>query len=151
MVLDRDITDADVTIAQLIQAIAFAVPALEIVDSRIKDWRIIIVDTVSDNGASSRYVLGLEPRRLHDLDLENCGMTLSRNGEIASIGTGSACLGHPLKAAQWLARILIQHGEPLRAGDTILTGALGPMIEARAGDWFESRIGGLPAVRLHFR
>jgi len=151
LVLDRDITDADVTIAQLIQAIAFAVPALEIVDSRIKDWRIIIVDTVSDNGASSRYVLGLEPRRLHDLDLENCGMTLSRNGEIASIGTGSACLGHPLKAAQWLARILIQHGEPLRAGDTILTGALGPMIEARAGDWFESRIGGLPAVRLHFR
>jgi 2-keto-4-pentenoate hydratase len=151
LVLDRDITDADVTIAQLIQAIAFAVPALEIVDSRIKDWKITIVDTVSDNGASSRYVLGLEPRRLHDLDLENCGMTLYRNGEIASIGTGSACLGHPLKAAQWLARILIQHDEPLRAGDTILTGALGPMIEAQAGDLFESRIGGLPAVRLHFR
>jgi 2-keto-4-pentenoate hydratase len=150
-VLDRDITNADITIAQLMRAIAFAVPALEIVDSRIKDWKITIVDTISDNGASSKYVLGLEPRRLHDLDLENCGMTLYRNGEIASIGTGSACLGHPLKAAQWLARILVAHGEPLRAGDTILTGALGPMIEAQAGDLFESKIGGLPAVRLHFR
>lgn len=151
LILDCDITDADVTIAQLMHATAFAVPALEIVDSRIKDWKITIVDTVSDNGASSKYVLGLEPRRLYDLDLENCGMTLYRNGEIASIGTGSACLGHPLKAAQWLARILVEHGEPLRAGDTILTGALGPMIEAQAGDLFESKIGGLSAVRLHFR
>ncbi len=151
LILDCDITDADVTIAQLMHATAFAVPALEIVDSRIKDWKITIVDTVSDNGASSKYVLGLEPRRLYDLDLENCGMTLCRNGEIVSIGTGSACLGHPLKAAQWLARKLVEHGEPLRAGDTILTGALGPMIEAQAGDLFESKIGGLSAVRLHFR
>jgi len=151
LVLDRDITDGDVTTAQLMRAIAFAVPALEIVDSRIEDWKITIVDTIADNGASSKYVLGLEPRRILDLDLENCGMTLYRNGEIASIGTGSACLGHPLKAALWLARILIQHGESLRAGGTILTGALGPMIEARAGDLFESKIGGLSAVRLHFR
>jgi 2-keto-4-pentenoate hydratase len=150
LILERDLTDADATMAQMIQAIAFAVPALEIVDSRIKDWKITIVDTIADNGASSRYVLGLEPRSLKDLDLENCGMTLYRNGEVSSIGTGSACLGHPLKAALWLARILVQHGEPLRAGDLILTGALGPIAEARAGDLFESKIAGFPAVRLHF-
>jgi 2-keto-4-pentenoate hydratase len=150
LVLERDITDADATIAQVMQAISFVVPALEIVDSRIKDWKISIVDTIADNGASSKFVLGLEPRRLHDLDLENCGMTLHRSGEVCSIGTGSACLGHPLKAALWLARILVQHGEPLRAGDAILTGALGPMVEARPGDLFESKIGGLSAVRLHF-
>jgi 2-keto-4-pentenoate hydratase len=77
------------------QAVAFAVPALEIVDSRIKDWKISIVDTIADNGASSGFVLGLEPRRLQELDLENCGITLRRNGEMISIGTGGACLGHP--------------------------------------------------------
>jgi 2-keto-4-pentenoate hydratase len=149
LILERDLVDPDTTMAQMMQSVAFAVPALEIVDSRIKDWKITIVDTIADNGASSRYVLGLEPRGLKDLDLENCGMTLYRNGEVSSVGTGSACLGHPLKAALWLARILVQRGEPLRAGDLILTGALGPMVEARAGDLFESRITGFPSVRLH--
>ena len=149
-VLKRDITDPDPTIAQIMQAIDFAIPALEIVDSRIKDWNISIVDTIADNGAASRYVLGLEPRKLDNLDLENCGMTLHRNGEVVSIGTGSASLGHPLKAALWLARTLVQHGEPLRAGDLVLTGALGPVSEARSGDLFEGRISGFSAVRVHF-
>jgi 2-keto-4-pentenoate hydratase len=150
LILERDITNADATIHEVMQAIAFVVPALEIVDSRIKDWKISIVDTIADNGASSRFVLGLEPRRLQDLDLENCGMTLLRNGEVTSVGAGSACLGHPLKAALWLARILVIHGEPLKAGDMILTGALGPMVEARSGDLFDARIGSLAGVRLHF-
>jgi 2-keto-4-pentenoate hydratase len=150
LVLERDITESDASVSEIMRAVAFVVPALEIVDCRIKDWKITIVDTIADNGASSRFVLGMQPRRLHDLDLENCGMTLFRNNEVASIGTGSACLGHPLKAAQWLARTLVTDGEPLRAGDIILTGALGPMVEARSGDLFESHIGGLSSVRLHF-
>jgi 2-keto-4-pentenoate hydratase len=149
-VLKRDITDPDPTIAQIMQAIDFAIPALEIVDSRIRDWNISIVDTIADNGAASRYVLGLEPRKLDNLDLENCGMSLRRNGEVVSIGTGSASLGHPLKAALWLARTLVEHGEPLRAGDLVLTGALGPVSEARSGDLFEGKISGFPAVRVHF-
>lgn len=149
-VLKRDITDPDPTIAQVMQAIDFALPALEIVDSRIKDWNISIVDTVADNGAASRYVLGLEPRKLDNLDLENCGMSLRRNGEVVSIGTGSASLGHPLKAALWLARTLVEHGDALRAGDLVLTGALGPVSEARPGDLFEGKISGFSAVRVHF-
>jgi 2-keto-4-pentenoate hydratase len=150
VVLERDILNADVTMAEVIRAVAFVVTALEIVDSRIKDWKISAVDTIADNGASSRFVLGLEPRRIQDIDLENCGMTLLRNGEITSVGTGSACLGHPLKAVLWLARTLVNHGEPLETGDIVLTGALGPMVDARSGDFFEGRIGGLSAVRLRF-
>ena len=148
LVLERDITQADVTASELMSAVSYAVPALEIVDSRIKDWKISIVDTIADNGASSRFVLGLEPRRLQDVDLQTCGMALLRNGEVVSVGAGSACLGHPLKAALWLARTLVADGEPLRAGDTILTGALGPMIEARSGDFFEAHIGRFAPVRL---
>lgn len=148
LILERDISNADATIAEVMQAVGFVVPALEIVDSRIKDWKISIVDTIADNGASSRFVLGVEPRRLQDLDLENCGMTLLRNHEVKSVGTGSACLGHPLKAALWLARTVVNHGEPLKAGDIILTGALGPMVEARSGDLFDCHIGGFSAVRL---
>jgi 2-keto-4-pentenoate hydratase len=150
IVMDRDVTDADVTVAELMRSVAFVVPALEIVDSRIENWNITIVDTIADNGASSKYVLGLEPRRLYNLDLENCGMTLYRNGKVASTGTGSACLGHPLKAVQWLARTLVEHGDPLHAGDIVLTGALGPMVEAQTGDIFQCRIAGLSDVRLHF-
>lgn len=150
LVLERDITHGDVSLAEIIRAVDFVVPALEIVDSRIEDWKISIVDTIADNGASSRFVLGMEPKRLQDIDLETCGMTLLRNGEVTSVGAGSACLGHPLKAALWLARTMVAHGDPLRAGDTILTGALGPMVEARAGDIFEGRIGGFSSVRLRF-
>ena len=150
LILGRDISNSDATIHEVMQATAFVVPALEIVDSRIRDWKISIVETIADNGGASRFVLGLEPRRLQDLDLEGCGMTLLRNGQVTSVGAGSACLGHPLKAALWLARMLVKQGEVLKAGDVILTGALGPMVEARSGDLFDVHISGLSAVRLHF-
>lgn len=151
VILERDVTAPDATMADLIRAVAFVLPALEIVDSRIQDWRIGIVDTICDNGAASRFVLGLDPKRLHDVDLESCGMTLMRNGEVASVGAGSACLGHPLKALLWLARALAGAGEPLQAGHVVLTGALGPMVEAGPGDVFEAQIGGFSPVRLNVR
>lgn len=92
IVLDRDLQEPDVTMGELMRAVAYAVPALEIVDSRIKDWKITILDTVADNGSSARFVLGAAPRRLTDIDLEACGMMMTRNGAIVSVGSGAACL-----------------------------------------------------------
>ena len=150
IVLERDLDHADSGMAELLRAVAFAVPALEIVDSRIEAWKISIVDTIADNGSSARFVLGTDPRKLTALDLLGCGMTLTRGGQTVSLGTGAACLGHPMNAALWLARTLAAAGEPLRAGDVVLTGALGPMVDARAGDAFAASIAGLGSVSVRF-
>jgi 2-keto-4-pentenoate hydratase len=150
IVLDRDLPERDVTMGELMRAIAYVVPALEIVDSRIKDWKITILDTIADNGSSARFVLGAAPKRLTDMDLEVCGMAMTRNGAIVSVGSGAACLGHPLKAALWLARAMSGAGNPLRAGDIVLTGALGPVSPAAAGEFFEARISGFAPVNVRF-
>ena len=128
-------------------ATAYACAAIEIVDSRIAGWKIGFADTVADNGSSAFYVLGGERRPLNGRDLYTCGMVLELNGAIASLVAGAACLGHPLKAAAWLARTLAGKGEALRAGDVILTGALEPMIAFDAGDRIEAKNGG-PGERI---
>lgn len=150
LVLAHDLDMPDATVADIIRATDFALAALEIVDSRIADWRIGLFDTIADNASAGAFVLGGDPVRLDRVSLRDATMTLTRNGEAASQGVGSACLGHPLNAAAWLARALSREGEPLRAGDIVLTGALGPMVPAHAGDQFEARIEGLGAVSVRF-
>lgn len=150
LVLERELIAPDLTSSELMRAVAYAVPALEIVDSRVADWKISIVDTIADNGSSARFVLGLEPRRLTDIELETCGMVLYRNGVPASTGVGAACLGHPLKSALWLARTMAKAGTPLQGGDVVLTGALGPMCDATAGERYQARIGGFAPVEVRF-
>ncbi len=149
-VLGADLPHPDTTSAEVIQAIDFAVAAIEIVDSRIADWQISFFDTVADNGSSGLYVVGSQPVPLSDFDPISCGMTLERGGEPVSVGAGSACLGSPISAAAWLARTMAAAGRPLSAGDTILSGALGPMVTADPGDAFEARISGLGSVSVSF-
>ena len=149
VIMAKDLVTPEPGMAELLGAIAFVFPALEIVDSRIANWKIGIVDTIADNGASAGFVLGPGARSPAEVDLAACGMALFKNGEVASRGTGSDCLGHPLNAALWLARSLAAAGAPLRAGDVVLTGALGPMVEVRAGDRFEACIDGFSQVGLH--
>ncbi len=143
LVLARDLDDPAATRETVAAAVEHVRAAIEIVDSRIADWRISFADTVADNGSSAAFVLGDEERALDGLDLWSCGMVLERNGTVASLGAGAACLGHPLDAAAWLARRLAQAGDPLRAGDIVLTGALGPMIPIGPGDRIRATIGGL--------
>jgi len=150
IVIDRDLSEPDIGMGDLMRAVAYVVPALEIVDSRIKDWKITILDTVADNGSSARFVLGAAPKRLTDVDLETCGMAMTRNGAVVSVGSGAACLGHPLKAALWLARAMSASGRSLRAGDVVLTGALGPVSPAAAGEFYEARISGFAPVNVRF-
>lgn len=149
-VLERDLTRERHTAADLINAVAYALPALEIVGSRIADWKISILDTIADNGSSGLFFLGTSPVKLGALDLALCGMTMTRAGEPVSTGAGRACLGNPLNAACWLADIMAKSGRPLVAGDIILSGALGPMIPLKPGDVIDARINGLGALRAAF-
>ena len=134
----------------MIDAVAYALPAIEVVGSRIAGWNINIVDTVADNASSGMFVLGTRPVMLDDLDLRECGMVMENKGDQVSIGAGVACLGNPLNAALWLARKMVEIGTPLDEGDTIMTGALGPMAPVVAGDVVEARIEGLGSVRAAF-
>ncbi len=143
LIMGRDLMKADATDEDVRDAVDCAVAAIEIVDSRIKDWRITFADTVADNGSAAFHVLGRERKSLAGLDLRTCGMALEINGRVASLGAGVACMGHPLIAAAWLARTLAELGEGLKAGDVLLTGALGPMAAISAGDRVQADIGGL--------
>ncbi|GAB3151792.1 2-keto-4-pentenoate hydratase [Micromonospora sonneratiae] len=149
-VLGADLPFEQVTTADVIHAVDYLLPAIEIVDSRIADWDISIVDTIADNASSGLFVLGTSPRRLADVDLRLCGMVLEQAGEPVSVGAGAACLGNPLHALAWLADTMARAGSPLRAGDVVLSGALGPMVPVTPGAAYEARISGLGSVRTCF-
>ena len=150
IVLATDITSEEATAQTVMDAAEYAVAAIEIVDSRIANWEIGFADTVADNGSSAFFVLGRQPKSLEGLDLFSCGMVLEVNDQVVSFGAGAACLGHPLNAAAWLAGTLARAGDPLRAGDIVLTGALGPMVTLNRGDRVRAVIGGLGQVSFHY-
>ena len=133
-VLAADLPTADVTPADVLAATDYVVGALEIVDSRISDWKIGILDTVADNASSGRYVLGdarLDPRQA---DLTQIGMALTRNGNEINRGGSAAVLGDPAFAVAWLANAVGEYGVQLRAGEVILSGAIAAMTPVSSGD-----------------
>ncbi len=149
-VLGADLPHERPGVVDVIRATEFLLPAIEIADCRIAGWDISIVDTVADNAAGGLFVLGTRPRRVHEVDLRHCGMVLTHAGQPVSVGAGAACLGNPLHAVAWLAGTLAVAGDPLRAGDLVLSGALGPMVPVAAGAAYEARISGLGSVRVGF-
>jgi 2-keto-4-pentenoate hydratase len=142
-VLAHDLLEPDTTAEMVAQAVATVHAAIEIVDSRIADWKITFADTVADNGSSAYFVLAAGGLPLAGLDLEGAAMTMEVGGEVVSTGIGAAALGNPLNAAAWLAQTLAKRGEPLKAGDILLAGALGPMIALNPGDHVRAVIGGI--------
>lgn len=151
--LGRDIApedEADITIESVRDAVEVALPALEIVDSRIADWKIGFTDTVADNASSGLFVVGTDGRTLDELEPREVTMSLTINGEERSAGTGAACLGDPLEALRWLAVQAHRFGEPLRAGQLILSGALGPFVPFAPGDRVVATISGFAPLSVTF-
>lgn len=145
-VLGRPLRGPGVTVAAAVVAVEYVLPALEIIDSRIADWKIGIVDTIADNASSGGVVLGSRPCRLADLDLRLAGCVLHRNGEIAGTGAGGAVLGSPINALVWVANVLGERGVGLEAGQVVLPGSMTASIPFAAGDVVTSTVAGLGSV-----
>jgi 2-keto-4-pentenoate hydratase len=149
-VLREDLTDGPLDAAQVRGAVAYATAALEIVDSRIARWDITFGDTVADNASSGLYVLGERQLTLDEFEPVDVPMTLQLDGEQVSSGSGAACLGDPLIALSWLARTARDLGDPLRAGQVVLSGALGPMVATPPGSVVTADLGPLGTVSATF-
>ena len=149
-VLAEDLLEGPFDGPRVAAAIEYAVAALEIVDSRVAGWDISIVDTIADNASSGLFVLGDQRVGLGGFVPVDSTMEMSINGRVASAGTGAACLGDPLAAVAWLARTALELGDPLRQGQVVLSGALGPMVPVVAGDEVVATISGLGTVRTRF-
>lgn len=142
-VLAADLPSPTTTPEEVAAAVASVHAAIEIVDSRIADWKITFADTVADNGSSAFFVLAEAGVPLAGLDLPGAAMEMTFDGAVVSTGSGAAALGNPLNAAAWLAQTLATRGEPLRAGDILLAGALGPMVALKPGLRVEARVAGI--------
>jgi 2-keto-4-pentenoate hydratase len=142
--------EADITLDAVRAAVDVALPALEIVDSRIADWKIGFTDTVADNASSGLFVVGTDGRSLDEVEPREVAMSLTINGEERSAGTGAACLGDPLEALRWLAVQAFRFGDPLRAGHLILSGALGPFVPFAPGDRVTASISGFAPLAVEF-
>ena len=148
--LKKDLKGPSVTIADVYNATEYVVPALEIVDSRIKDWKIKLVDTIADNGSSARLVVGSRMTPIHEVDMRLTGMTLEKNGELVNSGTTAEVWGNPAAAVAWLANALSAYDIELKAGSIVLAGALTAALPAQAGDSFTASFCGLGSVGVKF-
>ena len=149
-VLGRDLSGPSVTVAEALRAIDFLLPALEIIDSRIEDWRISIADTVADNASSGGVVLGSTPTDIRDVDPRLLGCNLFSGGELVATGAGGAVLGSPVLALVWLANTLGGHGVGLAAGDVVLPGSVTRAQVVGAGDTWSAHFAELGPVTACF-
>lgn len=149
-VLGDDLAEGPFTAESVRSAVDHARAAIEIVDSRVRDWDVKLADTVADNASSGLYVLGEGRLTLDDFVPADVAMRMTCDGEEVSTGTGAACLGDPLNALAWLAAAALEHGEPLRAGQVVLSGALGPVHPVPHGAVVRAEITGLGTVTATF-
>lgn len=149
-VLKKPLFGPGVTAAQVVAATDFILPAIEIIDSRISDWKFKIQDTIADNASSGMFVVGSRPSSLDSINLRTVGMALWKNGTVVSTGAGAACMGNPVNAVVWLVNKLGEFGVSLAAGELILSGALGPVSPVVKGDFVSVEIGRMGGVSVGF-
>jgi 2-keto-4-pentenoate hydratase len=146
LVLERTLHGPGVTVAEAVAAVGFVLPALELIDSRIRDWKIGLLDTIADNASSAGVVLGSSPAPLSAVDTRLGGCNLRRNGELAGTGAGGAVLGSPLTSLVWLANTVGAHGVVLEAGHVVLPGSITASIPVCPGDTVTATFAGLGSV-----
>ncbi len=149
-VLKRDLMGPGVTAADVLRATDCVMPCFEIVDSRIRDWKIKIQDTVADNASCGVLTLGGTRRDPRRIDLALAGMVLEKNGEVISTSAGAAVQGSPVNAVAWLANTLGRLGIGLKAGEVILSGSQSPLVPVKAGDNLCCDVGGLGGTSVRF-
>jgi 2-keto-4-pentenoate hydratase len=149
-ILEKDLEGPGITPLQVLACTRFVVPALEIIDSRIQDWKIKLCDTIADNASSARVVLGGPPRSVDQVDLRLIGMVMEKNGAVIQTGAGAAVLGHPANAVAWLANALSAFGVGLKAGEVVLPGAISAAADVSPGDVIRAFFDGLGAVSVRF-
>ena len=149
-VLKRDLKGPGVTATDVLAATDHVRACFEIVDSRIENWDIKILDTVADNASCGAFVLGHDKVDPRDVDLALAGMAVEKNGELVATGVGAAVQGSPVNSVVWLANTLGRLGMPFLAGEVILSGSLGPLIPVAVGDALSVRIGGIGACSVSF-
>lgn len=147
-ILKSDLNFENITLSEIKSAIDYAAVAIEIVGSRIENWNIKITDTIADNASASHFVLGSKKIDLSTIDLINCRMQLFKNENMVSEGIGKACMGNPLQAVLWLAQTMKKYNQPLKAGEVILSGALGPMTNIEKGDKLKAKIDDFDSVEF---
>ena len=150
-VLKEDVQGPGVTAEQIIAATDYVVPAFEIIDSRIEDWKIRFEDTVADNGSSAYAILGGKPKRLEEINLETLGMNIIKNGHFVDHATGAAVMGNPVNAVVWLANALGKYNIGLKKGEFVLSGALTAALPVEAGDTFTADFAHLGTIQVSFK
>lgn len=149
-ILKKDLMGPGVTAVDVLRVTDCVMPCFEIVDSRIRDWKIKIQDTVADNASCGVLTLGGVRKDPRHLDLALAGMVLDKNGELVSTSTGASVQGHPANAVAWLANTLGQLGIGLKAGEIILSGSQSPLVPVKAGDSLTCEVGGLGGTSVRF-
>lgn len=149
-ILERDLMGPGVTPTEVIKATAGVTAALEIIDSRVRDWKIKIQDTVADNASSAAFVLGAKLMPLKGLDLRYVGFVMMKNGQLATAGAGAAVLGTPPQSVCWLANKLGEYGISLRAGEIILSGSAAAAVAVQTGDSIRLTVDRVGDVECYF-
>ncbi len=149
--LKKPLKGPGVTIADVYNATDWVVPAIEIVDSRVNDWKITLCDTIADNGSSAKFVLGSKMTPISDVDMRLTGMTLEKNGELVNSGTCAEVMGNPAAAVAWLANKLSEFDIELKEGSIVMAGALTAAQVVERGDNFTVNFYGMGSLSVKFR
>lgn len=148
--IEEDITGDNITENNIIKATKYIAPALEIIDSRYKDFKFTLADVVADNCSSSKFIVGKKVLLEEDIDLGNINMSMSKNEKVEQTGVSSAVLGHPLKAMSWAANLLAEHGGSFKKGDIVLSGAITEAIAVEPGDAIKAEFDHIGTVTASF-
>jgi len=149
-IFDKEVTGPTVSVTDILAATAYIAPAMEIIDSRYRNFNFTLPDVVADNSSSSRYIFGEKFYRVEDIDLRLMGMVFKQNGKIVATSAGASVMGHPARAIAWMANKLVERGQSIKPGEIVLSGALSEAFTVSPGDHFSVSFDGIGSLEAAF-